>query len=188
MAEVKRTDPIAGDVVHEYDGIEEADNELPIWWVSVFLGSIVFACVYWLVYAEYHSMPSPSEELVAELAQRQIAQQNAVVGDDELLAKAKDASAAEAGRQVFATTCVACHGPNGEGNIGPNLTDTQWLHGGAPSAIFITIRDGVPSKGMPTWGPMLGKDKVEQVAAYLLTLRNRNLPGKAPQGDVYSGL
>jgi cytochrome c oxidase cbb3-type subunit 3 len=185
MAEIKRTDAIAGDIVHEYDGIEEADNELPMWWVAVFLGSIVFACAYWLVYAEYHVLPSPSEALVAELALRQ--QQTGEVGDEMLLAKAKDGNASAAGKQVFATTCVACHGPNGEGTIGPNLTDGQWLHGGKPSQIYLTIRDGVPSKGMPTWGPILGKDKLEQLAAYLLTVRNTNLPGKAPQGEVYSG-
>jgi cytochrome c oxidase cbb3-type subunit 3 len=185
MAEVKRTDAIAGEIVHEYDGIEEADNELPLWWVGVFAGSIVFACAYWLVYAEYHARPTPAEELTEALAVRQ--QQTGEVSDAELLLVGNDPKLVAAGKQVFATTCVACHGPNAAGNIGPNLTDGQWLHGGAPGQIFGTIRDGVPSKGMPGWGAILGNDKLKQAAAYILSIRNTNVAGKAAQGALYSG-
>ena len=185
MADIKRTDAIAGDILHEYDGIEEADNELPMWWICVFLGSIAFACVYWLVDITYHVQLSPAEALAAVVAERQ--QQTGQVGDEVLLALSKDPRAVAAGQQTFATTCIVCHGAKGEGNIGPNLTDSHWLHGGAPSQIFVTVRDGSPRKGMPTWGPILGSEKLKSVAAYVLTIRNTNLTGKAPQGEVYSG-
>jgi cytochrome c oxidase cbb3-type subunit 3 len=93
-------------------------------------------------------------------------------------------TAVESGRQVFASTCAACHRADGGGNIGPNLTDAYWLHGSKPENIYSCVHDGVPNKGMPTWGPVLGEDKVETVVAYVLTLRNTNVPGgKAPQGE-----
>jgi cytochrome c oxidase cbb3-type subunit 3 len=41
---------------------------------------------------------------------------------------------------------------------------------------------------MPTWGAILGPQGVRDVTAYVLTLRNTNLPGKPPQGEDYSGI
>jgi len=73
----------------------------------------------------------------------------------------------EAGRAIFATNCVGCHGAELEGGIGPKLTDAEWLHGGTLEAINQTIKDGVPEKGMLSWGPILGPQKVAQVAAYV---------------------
>lgn len=186
MAEGKRVDAIQGEIVHEYDGIEEADNELPKWWVAVFVGTIVFGGAYYMVYEKYHMRPSPSEELAVIAAER--AKNTGAYGDAELLAVAKDPKAVSAGKLAYATNCVACHGVKLEGNIGPNLTDSHWLHGGAPSKIWSTVRDGVPAKGMPTWGAMLGPQGVRDVTAYLLTLRNTQVPGKTPQGELYSGM
>jgi cytochrome c oxidase cbb3-type subunit 3 len=187
MAEGKRVDPIQGQILHEYDGIEEADNELPLWWVAAFLGTIVFGAAYYLVYEKYHVQPSPSEELAVIAAER--AKHTGDYSDAELLATAKDPKAVGAGKLAYMTNCVACHGAKSEGSIGPNLTDSHWLHGGAPSNIFITVRDGVPTKGMPTWGAILGPQGVRDVAAYLVTLRNTQAPGgKPPQGEPYSGI
>ena len=185
MAEIKRVDAIQGNIVHEYDGIEEADNELPRWWVAAFLATIVFGAVYYFVYEKFHLQPSPSEELAAVVAER--AKHVTDFTDDDLRAIAKDPAAVSAGKAAYAINCVACHGSNAEGNIGPNLTDKAWLHGGDPSKIFATIRDGVPAKGMPSWGAVLGNIGVRDVAAYVVTLRNSNVPGKAPQGEAYTG-
>jgi len=97
------------------------------------------------------------------------------------------AAALGLGQQAFAANCVACHEAQGQGKIGPNLTDAAWLHGGSPLEIFRTIRDGVPAKGMPSWGPALGRTGVAQVTAFVLSLRNKNIPGKAPEGEVSEG-
>ena len=78
---------------------------------------------------------------------------------------------------------------DGGGNIGPNLTDAYWIHGSKPIDIFHTVIDGVPAKGMPTWGPQLGDDRIESVVAYVLSIRDTNVPaGKAPQGDRVEAL
>jgi cytochrome c oxidase cbb3-type subunit III len=185
MAEVKKRDAIAGDIVHEYDGIEEADNALPTWWVIVFIGSMVFAAIYWLMVQEFHLVPTPHEALAVVQAERSA--RTGQVSEQELLSASQSSSAVAAGKLAFTTNCVACHGAKAEGNIGPNLTDPNWLHGGAPAQIFSSIRDGVPAKGMPSWGAILGQDAVKALAAYVLTLRGTNVVGKAPQGDVYSG-
>ena len=79
MAEIKRTDAIAGAIVHEYDGIEEADNALPTWWVVVFVGSLVFAALYWLIVEEFHLEPTPAEALA--LVQEERAKRTGVIGE-----------------------------------------------------------------------------------------------------------
>ena len=43
MSEGKRTDEIQGEILHVYDDIEEADNNLPTWWLLTFYGAIAFA-------------------------------------------------------------------------------------------------------------------------------------------------
>jgi cytochrome c oxidase cbb3-type subunit 3 len=80
---------------------------------------------------------------------------------------------------------VECHGPKGQGVIGPNLTDDYWLHGKASFMdIYAVVNEGVPAKGMPAWGKKLDPVEVAKLAAYVGTLRGTNLPGKAPEGTL----
>jgi cytochrome c oxidase cbb3-type subunit 3 len=74
-----------------------------------------------------------------------------------------------AGEKTYTSTCVACHGADLKGGIGQNLTDATWIHGGTPIEIFAVIRDGVIEKGMPTWGPLLGQQRMAEVVAYLIS-------------------
>ncbi|RYG69473.1 c-type cytochrome, partial [bacterium] len=100
-----------------------------------------------------------------------------------LLTFARDVGTVARGKDVFDQTCTPCHGPLGGGAIGPNLTDGAWLHGARPEQILATVRDGVADKGMPSWSASLGTDRVQAVTAYVLTLKDTNVPGgKAPQG------
>jgi cytochrome c oxidase cbb3-type subunit 3 len=87
-------------------------------------------------------------------------------------AMSKDPAVVSAGRATFTTTCVACHGEHLEGKIGPTLIKEVWLHGGKPTEIIHTITNGVPVKGMPTWGPVLGPNKIMEVAAFILSFRS----------------
>jgi cytochrome c oxidase cbb3-type subunit 3 len=193
MAEVHgRKDALQGDIVHEYDGIEEADNFLPRWWLVVLFSSIGFAAAYWFGYQVYGLKPTPHQEYATRQAEidraRVAAAANAPELSETLLAAlAKSPEAIALGAGVFKQNCVACHGDKGEGKIGPNLTDRFWLHGSAPLAVHRTITDGIPAKGMPPWGPVLGKDGVQQVAAFVLSLRNTEVTGKEPQGEPESG-
>lgn len=185
MSDEKRHDEIQGEIIHVYDGIEEADNDLPLWWLFTFYGAILFGIVYWYYYEGFNVGPSPMQAYAAEL--RREAAQGGEVNDALIEALALDSSAVAAGREVFTAQCAVCHREDGGGNIGPNLTDNHWIHGGSPLTIHDTIRNGVPSASMPAWGAILGPNAVQQVAAYVVTLRNTDVPdGKAPQGEVWS--
>lgn len=180
-------------VVHSYDDIEEYDNELPNWWLYTLFGAMVFALGYYFWYEVLHAGPSQQQSYEASRVEdrrrdAERARRLGAMNDDGLRTLSHDAATVEAGRALYAQNCVACHRADGGGLIGPNLTDNQWIHGGAPLRVFRTVSEGVAAKGMPAWGAQLGPDRTMSVVAYLLTLRNTNVAsGKAPQGDVYAG-
>jgi cytochrome c oxidase cbb3-type subunit 3 len=182
MSKPTKIDPIQGEIIHEYDGILEADNRLPTWWLLTFYLAIVFSAGYWMYYEAFQTGAGPLKLYYAEKAA--VAEKNGVDPTDAELLALSTGPTLDLGRQVFVTNCVACHAAKGQGKIGPNLTDAAWLHGGAPLDIFKTVRDGVPAKGMPAWGATLGRSSVTQVVAFVLTLRGTNVPGKAAEGQL----
>ncbi|MEM9067062.1 MAG: cbb3-type cytochrome c oxidase N-terminal domain-containing protein [Myxococcota bacterium] len=182
MADALRTDEIQGEIVHVYDGIEEADNELPTWWLWTFYGAIVFSVLYWFAYHEFEAVPLPAEQYAAAL---QAQSSGGDVSAELLTALAADPSAVAVGAELYAEHCVVCHKERGEGNIGPNLTDAFWLHGGSPTDIHGTIYDGVLQNGMPAWGGTLGAASVQKITAFVLSIQNTDIPGKEPQGERY---
>ena len=103
------------------------------------------------------------------------------ITDDGLLLVAQNAGAVERGAAIYAANCTGCHGSNGEGLSGANLTDAYWIHGSNPTDIYTTIHVGVGTKGMPAWGGALGA-QVKDVVAYVLSLKDTNQAGKEPQG------
>jgi cytochrome c oxidase cbb3-type subunit 3 len=87
--------------------------------------------------------------------------------------------AVAAGQGLFQTYCVVCHGANLEGGIGPSFVDDEWIHGGSPEDIIRTITNGVPEKGMVSWGPVLGAESINHVAAYVIS-KNAAALGREP--------
>ena len=171
---------------HNYDGIQELDNNLPRWWVWLFYITIIFAAVY-LVY--YH---------VAKVGDLQVAEydkemkagnaiKTAAMGNFESsipsLQPSKDAVVIENGRQTYGKFCAPCHRVDGGGLVGPNLTDDYWIHGSNYCDTVKVIWDGVPAKGMVTWKTVLKPDEIQSVASYIYTLRGTKLatPGKLPE-------
>ena len=75
----------------------------------------------------------------------------------------------EAGAQLYAQNCAACHGPEAKGNpqLGaPNLTNAIWLYGGSVDGIVAQVTH--PRLGMmPAWGAKLGDTTVKELAVYV---------------------
>jgi cytochrome c oxidase cbb3-type subunit 3 len=75
----------------------------------------------------------------------------------------------DAGREVFLTTCAACHGEDGAGNreVGaPNLTDGHWLYGGDLDTIIATVHGGRQGH-MPTREKRLSNADIRTLALYV---------------------
>ncbi len=93
----------------------------------------------------------------------------------------------ESGKAVFITVCAACHGKEGQGIVGPNLTDDYWLHGGSINDVFKTIKYGYPEKGMKSWKDDYSPSQLAQIASYVESLHGTNPPNpKAPQGTLFT--
>jgi cytochrome c oxidase cbb3-type subunit III len=93
-------------------------------------------------------------------------------------------SASERGEKLFATICVACHGPQGKGNqvVGaPDLTDSNWLYGNSLGSLHATLTEGRQG-AMPAWKPVLGDTRTRLVGAYVWTLSPHQAP--PPAGAV----
>ncbi|MBS2023784.1 MAG: c-type cytochrome [Deltaproteobacteria bacterium] len=174
------------DTGHDYDGIREYDNPLPMWWFTTFVVCIAFGYAYWMHYEVARTGPSLMAEYQADQAEAaRRAAASKPLTDELLVALSKDPQTVETGAKLFSQSCAVCHGAGGEGKIGPNLTDAYWLHGPKPTDIHKVIAGGVVEKGMPAWNPVLGPERVRALAAYVLTRRGLELPGKGPQGERY---
>ena len=102
------------------------------------------------------------------------------------LMPATDAVVLDGGRQTFAKFCAPCHRADGGGLVGPNLTDSYWIHGSNFTDNVTVIWNGVPAKGMITWKKVLKPDEIYSVASYIYTLRGAKLatPGKPPENQT----
>ncbi len=176
---------------HDYDGIKELDNALPPWWKWGFYFTLIVAVFYILRFHVWKSGPDPIQEYNAELAYaaKQAEAFRAKAGEqvDEKTVTLADAAGIATGKTKFLQTCSVCHGQNGEGGVGPNLTDNYWLHGGTINDIFKTIKYGVPEKGMQSWEKAFAPGDIKNLASFIKTMAGTNVAnGKAPQGTLFS--
>ncbi len=176
---------------HDYDGIKELDNNLPPWWKYGFYLTILVGIVYLINYHVIKTSPLQAEEYTiamkkaeAEVAEFMKTSANNV--DENTVKLLTEASDLAAGKDIFISTCSACHGKLGEGTVGPNLTDDYWLHSGSVKEIFKTIKYGYPDKGMKSWKEDYSPIQIAQVTSYIKSLRGTNPPNpKDKQGDLY---
>ncbi len=171
---------------HDYDGIQEFDNQLPRWWVWLFYITIIFAAVYMVYYHVTRTGDLSAAEYDREMKAGAALKAAAMGNFESSLASLKPATDAvllEGGRQTYAKFCAPCHRVDGGGLVGPNLTDDYWIHGSNYVDTVKVIWDGVPAKGMITWKTVLKPGEIQAVASYIYTLRGAKLqsPGKVPE-------
>ncbi len=171
---------------HEYDGIQELDNNLPPWWVWGFYMTIVFAVIYLFHYHVLNTGVPQNKAYDMEIAQAKkdidaYLKSQAMNIDETNVTLLTDASGIAEGKGLFDVNCTVCH-KDGSGDIGPNLTDKFWIYGNDIKDVFKTIKNGTPN-GMPDHASKLNPVQLQQVASYVLSLKYK--PGKAPQGKEY---
>lgn len=176
---------------HDYDGIHELDNTLPPWWVWLFYITIIWG-VFHMVYYVFTDMgPGSIEryEMIKAQAEEEVAEYLATKADlvdEKSVVTLTDEAALDKGKTIFISYCAACHGTQGEGGVGPNMTDNYWIHGGDIKDLFKVVKYGVPEKGMISWKSQLSPVQMQQVSSYILTLVGTNPPNqKEPQGELY---
>ena len=173
------------------DDLTELNTPLPRWWMWLFYITIVFALAYLVLYPGLGSYAGKlgwksSGEYTAELgkAKAEYGPLFAKYTSQDVETVAADPHARAIGERLFLTYCSQCHGSDARGNKGfPDLTDKDWLYGGAPEVIKASImkgRNGV----MPPMGAAVGSAAdVENVAHYVKSLSGMtNDPIKSSKG------
>jgi len=177
---------------HKYDGIREYDNPMPGWWVWIFVATFVFSVIYVLGIEVFDFVDTYEDDLaqsqaeLAEIREAYAASGPAFETDPRALMRyASDSEMAAAGVEVYMTNCASCHGNEGQGLIGPNLTDDYWIHGSSNEAIWEILAVGVPEMGMPPWEAVLSPQERAELLAYIRSVDDTDPPGaKEPQGDL----
>lgn len=179
------------DMGHEYDGIRELDNNLPPWWKYGFYISIVYAVFYMYYFhfsgSEWSSKKEYEEQMAqAEIEKQEYLQKVANLVDENSVVMVNETARLQKGQQIYMELCVACHGPEGQGGVGPNLTDAYWIHGGSIQDVFKTIKYGVPQNGMIAWQAQIPPKDMQDLSSYILSLQGTNPPNpKEAQGELY---
>jgi cytochrome c oxidase cbb3-type subunit 3 len=182
------TDNTTGHVWDE--DLREANNPLPMWWIGLFVLTIVFALGYLAIFPGLGSFRGQSDwssrgEYEAEVAKATqalapIYGRFTAMPVEEV---ARDPQAKAIGERLFMNNCAQCHGSDARGSKGfPNLTDTDWLHGGTPDKIVETITKGRVGVMPPMAAAVGTPDDVKNLANYVLSLSGE------PHDSVRAGL
>jgi cytochrome c oxidase cbb3-type subunit III len=168
---------------HEADGIREFDNALPRWWLYGLYFTVLFAGVYWV---NYHVLPTPmfdhpsiQAEWTADVSAGAELRRSASLSNLPSVALT-DADSLARGEAIFngqRNLCHTCHRTDLGGLIGPNLTDSMWLHGCSVQELALNIKTGFPLKGMLPYGSgqPLTDEELLQVVSFVISKR-----GSAP--------
>jgi cytochrome c oxidase cbb3-type subunit 3 len=164
---------------HVWDeDLREANNPLPLWWVGLFVITIIFGLAYLAFFPGLGKFDgklgwSAAGQYEAEAAQAEKALAPIYAGYAAMPVEqiAGDVKAMAIGERIFMNNCAQCHGSDARGSKGfPNLTDTDWLHGGTPDKIVETITKGRVGV-MPPMAAVVGNaEDVRNVAQYVLSL------------------
>ena len=169
---------------HVWDeDIQELNTPLPRWWLYMFYITIVFGVVYLILYPGLGSYPGLLGWTSVSEYETEVAQADAKYGPlyekylgEDLAVLAASDDAMKTGERLYVNYCSVCHGSDARGAKGfPNLRDADWLYGGEPETIKMTIMHG-RTGAMPAWKDALGGDEgVAQVAEYVQQLAGRDV-------------
>ncbi|RYF80651.1 MAG: cytochrome-c oxidase, cbb3-type subunit III [Comamonadaceae bacterium] len=176
---------------HVWDeDLRESNNPLPLWWVGLFVITIVFSAAYLFFYPGLGTQPGTLGWSSAGQYENEVAKANAAL--EPVYARfaamdtaqiAADPAAHAIGERLFMNNCAQCHGSDARGSKGfPNLADKDWLHGGQPEVIVQTITEGRVGVMAPMATAVGSADDVKNVAHYVLSLSG------SPHDSLRAGL
>lgn len=173
----KKQEGEIGTTGHEWDGIEELDTPMPRWWLWMFILSVIFGLIYFVLYPGIGSYEGTYGWTQAQQHKEQMAaveSQEAAffdrLGNQSIHELSSDSQAMATAGRLFANHCSTCHGADARGAVGfPNLADDDWLYGSSPEQIQHSIRQG-RNGVMPPFGAALGDKGVYQLSHYVVSL------------------
>jgi cytochrome c oxidase cbb3-type subunit 3 len=168
---------------HVWDeDLREANNPLPLWWVGLFVITMVFGLAYLAFFPGLASFNgkldwSADGQYRQEVAQadQALAPVYAAYAAMPVEQIAADPKAVAIGERIFMNNCAQCHASDARGSKGfPNLSDTDWLHGGTPDKIIESITRGRVGDMPPLAAAVGSPEDVRNLAQYVLSLSGRS--------------
>ena len=74
------------------------------------------------------------------------------------------------GAEIFAEVCAQCHGPKGEGRIGPSLNDAAFQARNTDQNLYDTINLGHEATAMIGWGDILSAEQIRELVGFIRQL------------------
>lgn len=173
---------------HNFDGIQEYDNPMPSWWKAIFWVTFFWSVPYFFFYhvGVGEDVDSAYQRDLGEFYEAQAAKLGDLKPDTTtIVALSHDPKMRLAGQALFRSNCATCHGADGGGGTGPNLTDDSYLNVKDVVDLHRIIADGLVGKGMPEWRSRFSEPQLVVLAAYVAGLRGTTPASpKAPQGEA----
>jgi len=173
---------------HNFDGIQEYDNPMPYWWKAIFWVTFFWSVPYFFFYhvGVGEDVDSAYQRDLGEFYEAQAAKLGDLKPDTATIVSLSiDPKMKLAGQALFRSNCATCHGADGGGGTGPNLTDDSYLNVKDVVDLHRVIADGLVGKGMPEWRSRFSEPQLVVLAAYVAGLRGTTPASpKAPQGET----
>jgi len=160
--------------VHEFDGIiENRINNPPVYFTVLFYGLIIWGVAFMAFYllSGWSSDAEFQEKMAAHKGEPQVEQQAAVTPAAPTPPASVPVVATESGgegRELFAKHCSSCHGADGKGAFGPDLS-ADYAYGKSLEAVQESITQGRP-KNMPAFEKKLSSEEIASLAEFILSL------------------
>ncbi len=164
---------------HTWDtDLRELNNPLPLWWMILFVATVVFGGVYLVLYpglgqwgGQLGWTSSSQYQREQDEAGKVLTQAYAAFAKASAADLAQQPTAMAIGERLFINHCAGCHGSDARGSKSfPDLTDTDWLYGGSPETIQETITLGRRGQ-MPAMAAAVGSaEDIRNLANHVLSL------------------
>ncbi|HBG06407.1 MAG: cytochrome C [Geobacteraceae bacterium GWC2_58_44] len=157
----------------EYDGIRYNPQDKPprvftILHYALGVWGVLFMSYYlfsgWSSHAEYAEIKKAKETRLAAAKLKEGESKAMPTHEEDRTTRLIDE-----GKKEYAARCAACHGPEGKGGIGPDLTGKSYKYGRTAPEVTRSVVEGRPG-GMPGFGNDLSQEKLEGVVQYVLSL------------------
>jgi len=88
------------------------------------------------------------------------------------------------GQKIYKMRCYACHGKDGKGSIGPNLTDPYWETINSEKELENVITNGKKGTMMIAYKDYLKPDDLKAVILYIKAIQGKKVKKpKKPEGE-----
>ncbi len=159
---------------HDYDGIKYREEKSS---PGIFRVLFAVLAVWGVLYMGHYLFSGWSSRAEADAARKAISDKKQLAHKNmEATGAGHDGSGHKvefyiaSGKQTYAKFCAACHGENGKGTVGPDLTASTYKYGKARLEIIKSIAEGRPN-GMPGFSSQIDPEQIEGLVEFLLSLK-----------------